>query len=106
MQRNTDDPEIILTTAHKSKGREWDVVWLASDFPSNWNNKGEWVGLRDEERNLLYVAVTRARKHLIYNDTVKELLDREPTTADVEEAYKAELGKHLRGLNPDYYDLM
>jgi superfamily I DNA/RNA helicase len=76
MQRNTDDPEIILTTAHKSKGREWDVVWLASDFPSNWNNKGEWVGLRDEERNLLYVAVTRARKHLIYNDTVRELIER------------------------------
>jgi hypothetical protein len=90
MQHNTDSPEIILTTAHKSKGREWDIVYLASDFPSNWNNKGEWVGLRDEERNLLYVAVTRARKHVIYNDTVKELLDREPKT-ELEEAYKATL---------------
>lgn len=77
MQHNTDHPEMILTTAHKSKGREWDVVFLASDFPSNWNNKGEWVGLRDEERNLLYVAVTRARKHLIYNDTVRELIERD-----------------------------
>lgn len=76
MQRNSDNPEIILTTAHKSKGREWDIVYLASDFPSNWNNKGEWVGLRDEERNLLYVACTRARKHLVYNDTVRELLER------------------------------
>lgn len=93
MQRNSDNPEMILTTAHKSKGREWDVVWLASDFPSNWNNKGEWVGLRDEERNLLYVAVTRARKHLIYNDTVKELLDREPAAEAEVEAYKAEVGK-------------
>lgn len=94
MQHNSDNPEMILTTAHKSKGREWDVVYLASDFPSNWNNKGEWVGLRDEERNLLYVAVTRARKHVIYNDTVKELLDREPKT-ELEEAYKESLGKSL-----------
>lgn len=87
MQHNTDHPEMILTTAHKSKGREWDIVWLASDFPSNWNNKGEWVGLRDEERNLLYVATTRARKLCVYNDTVRELLDREPQT-ELEEAYK------------------
>jgi hypothetical protein len=99
MQHNTENPEMILTTAHKSKGREWDIVWLASDFPSNWNNKGEWVGLRDEERNLLYVAVTRARKLCVYNDTVRELLDREPST-EKEEAYKASL------LTPDYYDLM
>lgn len=87
MQHNTANPEMILTTAHKSKGREWDIVWLASDFPSNWNNKGEWVGLRDEERNLLYVAVTRARKLCVYNDTVRELLDREPST-EKEEDYK------------------
>lgn len=97
MQRNSDNPEIILTTAHKSKGREWDIVYLASDFPSNWNNKGEWVGLRDEERNLLYVACTRARKHLVYNDTVRELLER--------------TGEHMtrvveNPLTPDYYDLM
>lgn len=104
MQRNTENPEIILTTAHKSKGREWDIVWLASDFPSNWNNKGEWVGLRDEERNLLYVAVTRARKHMVYNDTVKELLDREPNP-EIEEAYKAAVGHYL-SKDALAYDLM
>lgn len=107
MQRNCENPEIILTTAHKSKGREWDIVFLAGDFPSNWNNKGEWVGLTDPERNLLYVAATRARKHLIYNDTVMELLQRSPHNnlgefGPVEEEFNAVVGKQIAELKKDY----
>lgn len=74
--RNVDNPDVVMTTAHKSKGREWDRVVLANDFASCWNSKGEWVGLSDAERNLLYVAVTRARKLLVWNSTVQELMDR------------------------------
>jgi adenylate kinase len=75
-QKNVDHPDIILTTAHKSKGREFDVVLLASDFPGVYNNKGEWCGLHEAERNLLYVAVTRARKLLVTNKTVRDILER------------------------------
>lgn len=81
-QQNTTSPDIIMTTAHKSKGREWDVVLLADDFPSNYNNKGEWVGLNEMERNLLYVACTRAKKVLAYNNTVQEIRDRVAYSVD------------------------
>ncbi|MNF45810.1 DNA-dependent helicase II [compost metagenome] len=69
-------PEVILTTAHKSKGREFDIVVLADDFPSCYNEDGEWVGLNEMEQNLLYVAATRARNQLIYNETVAEIMSR------------------------------
>lgn len=51
------DADIIFTTAHKSKGREWDQVALANDF-----------NLRsDQEKNLYYVAMTRAKFALQHN---------------------------------------
>jgi len=73
---NVENPDVVLTTAHKGKGREWDVVVLAEDFPSPWDNEGKWVGLTDAERNLLYVALTRAKKVLCYNVTVMEMIER------------------------------
>lgn len=69
-------PEIILTTAHKSKGREFDIVVLADDFPSCYNDAGEWVGLTEMERNLLYVAATRAKKLLVTNGTLRQIMER------------------------------
>jgi len=45
--------DLIVSTAHKSKGREWPTVRLAGDFPEDTTDPGE---LR-----LLYVASTRAR---------------------------------------------
>lgn len=51
--------EVILSTAHKSKGREWDSVRLGGDFPTE--QKGP---LPDEEIRLLYVAATRAKTAL------------------------------------------
>lgn len=50
----------IVSSAHKSKGREWDSVQIAGDFP-------EPSGRDDIPRAdamLAYVAVTRARKQL------------------------------------------
>lgn len=72
---NSPSAKIVLTTAHKAKGLEYDQVILADDFPSNYNNKGKFVGLTEEEENLLYVACTRAKDVLIYNSTVQECLD-------------------------------
>jgi hypothetical protein len=65
---------VILTTAHKSKGREWDNVILADDYPSPYDSKGRYIGLHEQERNLLYVACTRAKKRLRYNDSVEDML--------------------------------
>ncbi len=57
---------LVLSTAHSSKGKEWDAVFLiwAVDgfFPSSrcLNSEEE----TEEERRLMYVALTRARNHL------------------------------------------
>ena len=50
------DYDIAISTAHKAKGREWDSVRLADDFPHE--------NVSDEGLRLLYVAVTRAKLHL------------------------------------------
>jgi DNA helicase II / ATP-dependent DNA helicase PcrA len=61
-----DDDALILSTAHSAKGKEWDavfVIWAVDGyFPSArcLNNEEE----TEEERRLMYVALTRARNHL------------------------------------------
>ena len=49
--------EVVITTVHKAKGREWNTVSLAGDFkhPDD---------MDPEELKLLYVAVTRAKEKL------------------------------------------
>lgn len=51
-----DSAELIVSTAHKSKGREWKSVQLGGDFPDE--VKGA------EELRLLYVSITRAQHEL------------------------------------------
>ncbi len=63
----TDESDaLILSTAHSAKGKEWDVVfviWAADGiFPmARTADKEDEV---EEERRLLYVAMTRARDQL------------------------------------------
>jgi hypothetical protein len=54
-----EEADLIVSTAHKSKGREWAVVQLANDFFAP--ETGECAA---DELRLLYVAVTRAKLHL------------------------------------------
>lgn len=61
-----EDADVVVTTAHKSKGLEWDTVQLCGDFPQADPEKGK--ELTDSDRRLLYVASTRARKHLDFED--------------------------------------
>lgn len=58
--------EVIISTAHKAKGREWARVMLADDFPSPKTDPdtGETKPLDPSEIRLLYVAVTRAQREL------------------------------------------
>ena len=61
-----EDDALILSTAHSAKGKEWDAVFVihASDgvFPMARSANDE--AQIDEERRLLYVAMTRARDQL------------------------------------------
>lgn len=55
--------DLIVSTAHKSKGREWASVQLAGDFRVDKDDPREVAG-DDGERRLLYVSVTRAKLEL------------------------------------------
>jgi DNA helicase-2/ATP-dependent DNA helicase PcrA len=61
-----DEDYLILSTIHSAKGQEWDAVFVLNlvdgCIPSDMaSGKPEQI---DEERRLLYVAMTRAREHL------------------------------------------
>jgi hypothetical protein len=59
------DADITITTAHKSKGLEWDTVRLCEDFPAFGVDEETFELSPDPEAaRTLYVALTRARKHL------------------------------------------
>jgi superfamily I DNA/RNA helicase len=50
--------EVVLSTAHKAKGREWNKVTLGDDFMPSFGDA------QAEELRLLYVACTRAKREL------------------------------------------
>ncbi|WP_424893475.1 UvrD-helicase domain-containing protein [Streptomyces sp. XH2] len=53
--------DVILSTAHKAKGREWGTVQIANDFtPPADRPDGSPGEIRRDEAMLAYVAVTRA----------------------------------------------
>src|ERR1043165_7924453 len=61
-----DEPSLVLSTAHRAKGKEWEaviVIWAVDGwFPSTRAMQDE--DELEEERRLMYVAMTRARNHL------------------------------------------
>jgi superfamily I DNA/RNA helicase len=74
---NREDPslaQVILTTGHKSKGLEWDCVKISNDFNNVFNMYRDGkssVTVQDipqNEINLLYVAITRAKKKLVIGE--------------------------------------
>jgi DNA helicase II / ATP-dependent DNA helicase PcrA len=61
-----DEDYLILSTIHSAKGQEWDAVYLLNvadgNFPSEFSaGRAELI---EEERRLLYVAMTRAKTEL------------------------------------------
>lgn len=71
--------EIMLATAHKSKGLEFDSVVLLDDFAEldvRRNPDGEEEGPSPEEINILYVALTRAERCLALNASTVDWLER------------------------------
>lgn len=57
------NPTVILTTAHKSKGLEFDNVKIADDF--KFSESQDLLKIPEQEINLLYVAVTRAKEKMM-----------------------------------------
>jgi hypothetical protein len=59
-----DAAEIVISTAHKAKGLEWQTVKLAADFNTFLTGKDGNKIPQPAELRLLYVGLTRARGRL------------------------------------------
>ncbi len=61
-----DEDYLVLSTVHSAKGQEWDAVYVLNvtdgNFPSEFATGKP--ALIEEERRLLYVAMTRAKQSL------------------------------------------
>ncbi|GJR87068.1 ATP-dependent DNA helicase SRS2-like protein [Tanacetum coccineum] len=71
VRRHDNDHAVTLTTIHQSKGLEWDTVFIVKANENEIPLLHEYNGITketsaalEEERRLLYVALTRARKKL------------------------------------------
>lgn len=69
--RTNKDARVSLTTAHRSKGQQWDRVLISDEFsekvkaPSRTSdNRNSTRSSREEEVRLFYVALTRARSQV------------------------------------------
>ena len=56
--------DVIVSTAHKSKGREWSAVKIGGDFREPVDEDGVPTDPIKAECNLAYVSVTRAMNQL------------------------------------------
>jgi ATP-dependent DNA helicase UvrD/PcrA len=79
-----DEDYLVLSTVHSAKGMEWDTVYVLNvvdgSFPSEFaTGRTELI---DEERRLLYVAMTRARNELQLCAPLKFPLAQQPKNGD------------------------
>ena len=79
-----DEDYVILSTIHSAKGQEWDIVYVLNvsdgNFPSEFSTgKPELI---EEERRLLYVAMTRARNELHLCAPLKYAITQQPKNGD------------------------
>jgi DNA helicase-2/ATP-dependent DNA helicase PcrA len=90
--------KIILSTIHSAKGLEWDVVFVISLAEGRFPHQNTLPGSKqwEEERRLLYVAATRAKKKLFLT------YPRQLMTPD-RKIRRAVMSPFLREINPDFY---
>ncbi len=102
MEGNYDG--VTISTMHKAKGLEWDEVFVMGcnhgQIPYiHKNNEGKDECDIEEERRLMYVAITRARKHcyLMRNTQKKDYVDnkksKEKPSEFLEEIFEENNGK-------------
>jgi DNA helicase-2/ATP-dependent DNA helicase PcrA len=79
-----DEDYVILSTIHSAKGQEWDYVYVLNvadgNFPSEF--AAGKPDLIEEERRLLYVAMTRARNELHLCAPLRYAVTQQPKDGD------------------------
>lgn len=79
-----DEDWLVLSTVHSAKGQEWDAVYVIDVTDGNFPNEyqtGSDAGI-DEERRLLYVAMTRARDTLHLVEPLRHAVVSAPRRSD------------------------
>ena len=79
-----DEDYLVLSTVHSAKGMEWDTVYVLNvvdgSFPSEFaTGRAETI---EEERRLLYVAMTRARDDLALVQPLRFPITQQPKQGD------------------------
>lgn len=94
LSRNLDllrqgDDRVPVLTIHQAKGLEFDVVFIAGLCDDELPSKRSIAGDLEEERRLFYVALTRARRHLVLTHHAR-----------TEHGYQKRPSRFLAGLGP------
>jgi DNA helicase-2/ATP-dependent DNA helicase PcrA len=79
-----DEDYLVLSTVHSAKGQEWDSVYVLNvadgNFPSEFSTgRSDQI---EEERRLLYVAMTRAKNNLHLIAPLRYYVTSQPKTGD------------------------
>lgn len=79
-----DEDYLILSTVHSAKGQEWDSVYVLNVADGNFPNEHATgkPELIEEERRLLYVAMTRAKHELHLIAPLKYYVTQQSRTGD------------------------
>ena len=79
-----DEDYLILSTVHSAKGQEWDSVYVLNVSDGNFPNEhaAGRPELVEEERRLLYVAMTRAKRDLHLIAPLKYYITQQSRTGD------------------------
>ena len=75
-----DEDYLVLSTVHSAKGQEWDSVYVLNVADGNFPNEfatGDPAAI-EEERRLLYVAITRARDRLHLIEPLRYYVTHQP----------------------------
>lgn len=70
-KQNESEANLIISTAHKAKGREWNAVRLCPDFLNSRLNPDDPNA--EAEVRLFYVAMTRAKNLLIVDPEILDI---------------------------------
>lgn len=107
--------KVRLMTAHRSKGLEFDYVYVMNCYDGHWGRRRTISHLRlpltgkredgreieDQDRNLFYVAITRARKEVVISYAKLSLEQREQLPSQFISELKKEL---VENMNTRHYE--
>ncbi|MCH7345659.1 UvrD-helicase domain-containing protein [Pelomonas sp. CA6] len=103
-ERGDEQDQVVLTTLHASKGLEWPHVILAGVneglLPFKSEDEEMTPQRLEEERRLMYVGITRARRTLAVSTLRRRKKNRE-TVMGIPSRFIAEMKLHESGIKED-----